>query len=222
MSKRKKDILPTVLKFLCREMRPALFRPREQGGVGWVKNDCIRTAKMALAVLRAYQIEARHFPVCLLAAEPKVGDYLRQHNRSVFDITVDEAVALGRPKFFRMGRVNPTEATTFDNGWRGHMLLSVRDEYLLDLTLDSANQPDLGIDGLRPMSQKVGKEAIQALERGEGEFWFQTTSGVLITYRGDPDNHGYQTMESWTAWHELHAQILAQCQRRIKEIRKGH
>jgi hypothetical protein len=197
-----------------------LIRPRELGGVGWVKVDCIRTAKMAMAMLRAYNIPCTHLPVSVMIANKAISEFIIKHNRSVFAISRDELTKLRGPRFFRMGRMFQTEECTVGGGWRGHMVVAVEDKYLLDMTIDSANNADDRIFGLKPFWTQVPAEVLTALgKEGGDEFYVTSKSGIVSTYRGDPANQAFATMDAWTAWHELHESIISQCKARFDAIR---
>lgn len=103
MSRKKNLPVQKLLTWMCEEMRPALTRPVEEGGVGWCKVDCIRTAKMALALLKSYQIPAKHLPLSVLVANIPISNYLRAHKKSVYDLTKEEVLSIKGGSFLPHG-----------------------------------------------------------------------------------------------------------------------
>lgn len=221
MAKRKRNPFTTaqLMDWMCNRFRHFLIRPAPQGGVGWTKVDCIRTTKMAIRLLRSYNIEADYVILSVVAANKPLGAYLRAHDKSVYDLSENECRAVSGAKMFRMGRLATTEEQHGQAGWRGHMAIIVKDDILLDLTIDSVNNSQDNITSVKPMWLQLDPDLIQDLKAGGGELWITARDGEMIFYRSDPDNTGCLETQAWTAWYDSHDAIIKESQRQFKNWR---
>jgi hypothetical protein len=191
-----------LLGWMCKEFRPFLVRPREQGGVGWVNTDCIRTAKMAIALLKRFGIEAQELSVFLLIINPAMAEYLKKHKDPRFPPPADARVV-------KMGR-DKGEATFLAGNWRGHLPVIVENNYLLDLTVDSANV-EKGIN-LQPFFITLGQEGVKQLNL-KGELVISAPNGEKLSYQASPNNEGYKETTAWTVWSAFHQEIIEVCKK---------
>lgn len=225
MAKRNKNPFKTsqLLDWMCERFRPFLIKPETQGGVGWAKVDCIRTTKMAIRLLSSYGIQADYAIFSVVIANKTLGAYLRQHNKSVHELSKEEVRGINGAKIFRMGRLSTSEEKRSANGsWRGHMAVIVKGQVLLDLTIDSANNPDEGITSLKPFWFYISNDLIQDLKAGGGELWVTADDGERVFYRSDPDNTACLETQAWTAWYDSHDVIISEARRQFDVWRRQY
>jgi hypothetical protein len=217
MARKKNPFTTTqLLDWMCQRFRRFLIQPRDNGGVGWCKVDCVRTTKMALALLREYHIPAEQIVLATLSGNKPLGKWLTNNKKSLFDCTRQEIVAVPGAKVHRMGRLAEDESTLVDGvGWRGHLAVAVKGRFFLDLTIDSINDPANDFTSLKPCWFDVGEEVIDDLKCGGGELTITADEGEVVNYRSDPTNTTYLTMQAWTQWSELHDQIIKEAKRRF-------
>lgn len=202
------------LQWMCDEFRPVLTKPREQGGVGWVKQDCIRTAKMAIALCRRFHVPARELSVRLLIANRPLSAWLDQQGKSLDEVGYEGIKQVPGAFVVMMGRRG--DSTFVGNSWRGHLPVIVEDKYILDLTLDGVNDHKVDIE-LRPFVLPVGVEGIKEIESGS-MFVVKVVTGEHLTYQLDAVNQDYKKTTAWTVWSEMHEGIINAAERRAKEV----
>lgn len=182
---------------------------REQILTEWEKDSCIASTGIALDILKHYEIPAR--PMCVTtmifnaAAYAKIIEIGRLPNPEESKAWQAEvggwSVGLG---FGERGGPKP-------NKWAGHLVAIVRDQILLDLSIDQATRPQHNI-----FLQAGGGCIENAAKFLSGEQVFVTGSnGCLLIYERK-NNEDYQKSPDWLETHRRKRVLF----RTIQEIDK--
>lgn len=203
-----------LLNWITTCFREALTRSIQQGGVGWLKADCIRNAKMAIALLERFSIPAREISVRLFIANPTLTAYLQKHKKTVGDLSYEETKAITSAHILMMGRRK--NAPTLEHGiWHGHLPVIVQEKYLLDMTLDAARETFSDMI-LPPMVLELTKEAIQKID--ECYAFVVSCNQCQLLYQVDPENQEYKKTEAWTVWSPFHESIIDQSEAAVRKV----
>ena len=202
-----------LLIWMTTHFRPFLCRPESEGGVGWMKADCIRQTKMGIEFLRSWGIAASPLSVVTEVNNKQMAALLKAHTKQHWtQLSTDILRATPFARLARLGRpMDPSKPIMQGPHWRGHLVAIVQDKWLLDLTLDSVNDMGFGIK-VPPMVLHLRKEGVQRLLSGE-ELVLNQPSGETVVYYVDNENHYYEQCSAWYAWSDWHTKIIRQARR---------
>lgn len=182
-----------ILDWMCKELRP-FFTTMPPRGLGWTKQDCIRTAKMAVKFLKRKKIHAKELSTITLIANQPLAKWMKEHDTNLAEITPQQVKHVPGAYLLYMGR---RDAKPVPNMWRGHLPVIVENQWLLDLTIDAGHDPEIYLH-LQPLNVKI--------QRHDIPFFIENDQQIL--YVPDPINDKYKTTTAWKVWSDYHEMIL--------------
>lgn len=206
-----------LMEWLATSFRPTLIRPVEDGGVGWCKNDCIRTAKMVIRLLKELGVKSREISVTALIANQPCGLFLKPLSLSLSQIKREHVPRIKDLRMVRFGGTPPYIHTS--GSWRGHLVVVAEERFLIDLSIDSVNDPAQRFC-LDPIAVEIGPENVATLDDDRYTFDLDMPTGEMVSYRHAPDNHEYFGLQAWTAWSDFHEQIIRQAKQAFLNFKK--
>jgi hypothetical protein len=211
------DVAADLSAWLVHDFRPYLIRSPARGGLGWCRGDCIRVAKMALALFRSFKIPAEELSVYALACNAPVASVLRERGVWLDDLAPGDLKGVIGPRLVRMGRsLRPGDNPYFhaSGGWRGHLIVLANARLLLDLTLDRFEEhPKDNIHGV-PLVLPLGAASVQTFKGGRS-LCVDLPGGGIISYRVDPENQAFRRTDAWRTWGPTHDEVVRQARMRF-------
>ncbi|MBV9119114.1 MAG: hypothetical protein JOZ39_00270 [Chloroflexi bacterium] len=129
---------------------------------------CILATRLALEVVRAWKLHGRPLSVRALA-------------RNAFSQQGDACLV-------RVGYPIPNKPADY---WPGHLVLICDDRWLLDLSIQQVNVPQMGTHA-HPFYSPVSEEFLTGKKPLEVQ-----VGDTLVTYQAVPDDRSYRAMPDW-------------------------